>query len=319
MINSLALHQSPAAGERRSSWEGVFVVDKPSGCTSNRVLQELKRISGLRKMGYLGTLDPLATGVLPVFTGWTTKIIPFIPDSPKGYRGTMVLGKKTDTQDETGKVIFETDRDLPKRETVERISREFIGLREQVPPAYSALKHKGKPLYRWARQGMPIVKPARRITVEEWKIRDLEGSEVSFEVFCSPGTYIRTLCSDLGDRLGCGAYLKRLRRIQNGFFTLTQAHPLQAFQQVSNPEDLARLRIPLEEILKDLPEILVDASWKEKIKLGCPLRAGSGQIAAGPVKAGEPVRIHSLQKELWAIYEWTGTGEQLFRPLRVLI
>ena len=319
MKRKIPLQQPPADGEGRSPWEGIFVVDKPSGFTSNQVLQVLKKASGIKKMGYLGTLDPLATGVLPVFIGWTTKIIPFIPDSPKGYQGTMVLGKKTDTQDETGKLIFTTDRPLPPWETIEQVGREFIGIQEQVPPAYSALKYKGKPLYRWARQGIHIVKPARTITIEGLTIRNLQASLIGFEVFCSPGTYIRTLCSDLGDRLGCGAYLKTLRRIQSGLFTLEQAQPLQAFQQSSTPEEIEALKTPMEKLLKGLPEILVDASWRDKIKLGCPLKAESGTACTGLIKAGEPVGIKSLQNELWAIYEWTGTGEKLFKPLRILI
>jgi tRNA pseudouridine55 synthase len=319
MKSPSAARPTPDDRGKRSPWEGIFVVDKPSGFTSNRVLQELKKISGRKKMGYLGTLDPLATGVLPVFVGWATKIIPFIPDSPKGYQGTMVLGKKTDTQDGSGKLIFKSGKTLPGRETIEAACQKFVGEQEQVPPAYSALKHEGKPLYRWARQGIEIIKPPRKIFVETWTITHLRGAEVEFEVFCSPGTYIRTLCNDLGDRLGCGAYLKTLRRIQNGVFHLGQARPLEAFQRATAPEDVASLGIPPEDILNGLPEILVDASWKEKIKSGCPLRAGCHSLSPGPIRAGEPVRIKSLQKELWAIYAWTGTGERLFKPLRVLI
>ncbi|MBI5604015.1 MAG: tRNA pseudouridine(55) synthase TruB, partial [Deltaproteobacteria bacterium] len=232
----IALNSKPILAEpsEPSAWEGVLVVDKPAGMSSNKVLQGLRKAAGFQKMGYLGTLDPIATGVLPICIGWATKIIPFIPDHPKGYRAVMVLGKKTDTQDATGEVVSSYAQPLPDRKRIEEVFKLFIGPQEQVPPSFSALKYKGKPLYHWARRGIPIVKPPRQICIDSIETLHLDRERVGLEVFCSPGTYIRTLCNDIGDRLGCGAYLEGLQRVQSGPFTLSQAHGLEKVLQASS-------------------------------------------------------------------------------------
>jgi tRNA pseudouridine55 synthase len=302
-----------------SPWEGIMVVDKPAGMTSNRVIQTLRRITGMQKMGFLGTLDPIATGVLPVCIGWATKIIPFIPDHPKGYRAVMALGKKTDTQDATGQVISSTQGRLPDREQVKEVFKEFIGPQEQIPPSFSALKYKGKPLYHWARKGMPIVKPPRRIVIDSLTITGWEEEKVTFEVFCSPGTYIRTLCQDAGDRLGCGAYLKELQRIQSGPFTLAQAISLERLGQEWPAEKIKDLKIPLERILSHLPQIWVEGEWKEKIRQGRFLTQDQGVSPWPQIEPGIPVCVKGPQDELWAIYQREEASKPVFRPVRVII
>ncbi|MBI5584685.1 MAG: tRNA pseudouridine(55) synthase TruB, partial [Deltaproteobacteria bacterium] len=204
-------------------WEGLWVLDKPQGLTSNRVLQRLRKASGRLKMGYLGTLDPLATGVLPIGVGWATKLLPFIPDNPKEYRAEMTLGLTTDTQDITGNVLSRSDQPVPGRPALEEACRFFLGSQLQTPPAYSALKYRGKPLYRWAREGNPVIKPPRPIAIAAIRITAVSGQTVSLTVTCSPGTYIRTLCADIGERLGCGATLSALERLRSGPFTLEKA------------------------------------------------------------------------------------------------
>jgi tRNA pseudouridine55 synthase len=270
-------------------------------------------------MGYLGTLDPIATGVLPVCIGWATKIIPFIPDHPKGYRAVMVLGKKTDTQDATGQVISSSRQLPPDRGRIEEVFKEFIGPQEQVPPSFSALKYKGKPLYHWARKGIQVVKPPRRIAIESIKITDGEGERVTFDVFCSPGTYIRTLCNDVGDRLGCGAYLEELQRIQSGPFTLSLAVTLERFQQICNQEEIEALKIPLEKILHHLPQIWVEREWKEKIRQGRFLTPEQGISPWPQVEPGIPICVKGPKDELWAIYQKEGTSKPVFKPIRVII
>ncbi|MEW6188126.1 MAG: tRNA pseudouridine(55) synthase TruB [Thermodesulfobacteriota bacterium] len=302
-----------------SSGEGIVVVDKPAGMTSNRVIQILRKITGMQKMGYLGTLDPIATGVLPVCIGWATKIIPFIPDHPKGYRAVMVLGKKTDTQDATGQVISSTQDRLPDREQIEEAFKEFIGPQEQVPPSYSALKYKGKPLYHWARKGIPIIKPPRRIVIDSITIMDWEEEKVTFEVFCSPGTYIRTLCQDVGDRLGCGAHMGELQRIQSGPFILAQAVTLERLQQGWPAGKIEDFKIPLERILAHLPQIWVEGEWKEKIKQGRFLTQEQGISPWPQVEPGIPVCIKGPQDELWAIYQREEASKSVFKPVRVII
>ena len=300
-------------------WEGILVVNKSAGMTSNRVIQCLRKTTGIQKMGYLGTLDPIATGVLPICIGWATKIIPFIPDHPKGYRAVMVLGMKTDTQDATGQIISRSQKPLPGRKRIEGVLKEFIGLQEQVPPSFSALKYKGKPLYHWARRGIPIVKPPRRVTFDSIEVLSLEGERVAFEVFCSPGTYIRTLCHDVGDRLGCGAYLEELERIQSGPFSITQALTLERIQQASLRGEIGELKIPVDKILHHLPQIWVEGQWKEKIRQGRFLNQDPGISPWPHVEPGVPVCVKGPKDELWAIYQKEVNIKPTLKPIRVII
>jgi tRNA pseudouridine55 synthase len=302
-----------------SIWEGIWVVDKPTGMTSNKVLQRLRKATRLQRMGYLGTLDPIATGVLPVCVGWATKIIPFIPNHPKGYRAVMILGQKTDTQDSSGQVIQTTSQALPDPKRVEEVLQEFVGSQEQVPPSFSALKYKGKPLYHWARQGISIVKPPRQITIESITFLDMNAERVTFELFCSPGTYVRTLCHDVGEHLGCGAYLEQLQRIQSGPFTLDQAHPLEKIQKTSLIQEIEALKIPVEDILKFFPHLEVDWKWKEVIKQGGILPADAGHSPWPEVEPGKPIFLTGPQGDLWAVYQKVDPSKQLFKPIRVII
>lgn len=302
-----------------SAWEGIWVVDKPAGMTSNKVLQGLRKTTRFQKMGYLGTLDPIATGVLPICVGWATKIIPFIPNHPKGYRAVMVLGQKTDTQDGSGQVIRSSSQALPDRKKIEEVLLKFIGPQEQVPPSYSALKYKGKPLYHWARQGIPIIKPPRQITIESIEVLSLEGERVALEIFCSPGTYVRTLCNDVGDRLGCGAFLEQLQRIQSGPFILAQAQGLDKIQEISSLEEIEALKIPVDQILQGFPQIQVDWQWKETIRQGGFLASDSGLFPWPQVEPGTPIFVNSPKGELWAVYQKVGQSQNVYKPIRVII
>jgi tRNA pseudouridine55 synthase len=318
-MKSAPFQSPPGESSGSSDWEGIIVVNKPAGMTSNRVIQNLRQITRLQKMGYLGTLDPIATGVLPLCIGWATKIIPFIPNHPKGYRAVMVLGRTTDTQDATGQVIKTSRQTLPDRKRIEEVLREFIGLQEQVPPSFSALKYKGKPLYHWARKGIPIVKPPRRINIDSIKVLGVEGERVALEVFCSPGTYIRTLCNDVGDRLDCGAYLEELERIQSGPFFLSQAFTLERIQQATHPGEIEALKIPVEKILDHLPQVWVERQWREKIKQGRFLIQAPGISPWPQVEPGVPVCIKGPKDELWAIYQKEGNTKPTLKPIRVII
>jgi tRNA pseudouridine55 synthase len=318
-MKAIPSNSTPPEYSEPIDWEGILVVNKSAGMTSNRVIQCLRKTTGLQKMGYLGTLDPIATGVLPLCIGWATKIIPFIPDYPKGYRAVMVLGGKTDTQDSTGQVISTSQQPLPDRRQVEEVLKEFIGLQEQVPPSFSALKYKGKPLYHWARRGIAIVKPPRRITIDSIEVLGMEGKRVAFEVFCSPGTYIRTLCNDVGDHLGCGAYLQELERIQSGPFFISQAFTLEGILQASIRGEIGDLKIPVDKILHHLPQIWVEGQWKEKIKQGRFLNQAPGISPWPQVEPGVPVCVKGPKNELWAIYQKEVNIKPTLKPIRVII
>jgi tRNA pseudouridine55 synthase len=316
VLNSKRL-LSPSS--EQSPWEGIWVVDKPSGITSNKVLQGLRKTASFQKMGYMGTLDPIATGVLPICIGWATKIIPFIPDRPKGYRAVVILGKKTDTQDASGQVVSVSQKPLPDRKRIEKVFKEFIGPQEQVPPSYSALKYKGKPLYHWARRGIPIVKPPRQIIIDSIEILDWEGDRGSFEIYCSPGTYIRTLCNDLGDRLGCGAYMDALQRIQSGPFTLSQSQSLEKIQGGLTREEMEALKIPVNKILGDFPQIKVAWELKNKIKQGGFLTPDPAFSLWPQVDSRMPIFVKSPEDELWAVYQKMRPDQPVYKPIRVII
>ena len=205
---------------------GILLVDKPEGPSSARVVATAKRLTGARKVGHLGTLDPFATGLLPLAVNEATKIAQYFLDADKGYTGVMTLGAETDTQDRTGEVLFRRDPPLLGRQEIESLRCEFSGCLQQVPPMYSALKKDGARLYELARKGVEVEREPRRIRVEFNRLRQVGPAELEFELTCSKGTYVRTLAADIGRSLGCGAYLSRLRRVTSGPFRIAHATTL---------------------------------------------------------------------------------------------
>ncbi len=270
-------------------------------------------------MGHIGTLDPLATGVLPVCVGWATKLIPFIPVSPKVYRAQMVLGRSTDTQDVSGQVLRVSPEPPPRPEAIVKVCQSFVGKQRQIPPVYSALKFQGQPLYRLARRGKPVVKPSREITIESIRILEIDGAAVDFEVTCSSGTYIRTLCADIGEQLGCGAYLNTLQRTRSGPFTLDQAVPWEILEQAAVQGGQEAWRLPLDFILGEYPQVRVGELWKQKIRQGCWIEPEEALSDWPAVQPGEPVCVISPENHLLAIYHLSGDLKRELKPLRVLI
>ncbi len=206
---------------------GVFLVDKPEGPTSFTIVRNFRRILGMKKVGHAGTLDPFASGLLIVCAGRpATKLISAIMEGEKEYEATLTLGVETKTQDPEGDIIARHPVGRLSGLEIEKCLEEFRGEQDQVPPIYSALKHKGKPLYYYARKGIEIIKEARRVTISFLERLDGDGdiigdeATLSLRVVCSKGTYIRTLAADIGKRLGCGAYLSQLRRTRSGCFSI---------------------------------------------------------------------------------------------------
>ena len=206
--------------------DGFLVVDKPSGMTSHDVVSILRRTFQQKKIGHTGTLDPFATGVLPIALGEGTKAIPFLDESFKEYQAVMRLGISTDTLDFTGKVIDEREWGQITPETVSQTVLRFIGPILQTPPMYSALKRNGVPLYKLARNGESVVREPRRIEIQSLQIDRIDFPYVAVTVRCSKGTYVRTLADDIGEALGTGAHLAELRRTASGPFTLSTAKTL---------------------------------------------------------------------------------------------
>jgi tRNA pseudouridine55 synthase len=208
---------------RRATPSGILVLDKPEGMSSAQVVGRAKKLLGARKAGHAGTLDPFATGVLVCMLNQATRLGRFLLKGPKTYRAVLHLGLETDTQDGTGQVTDRQPLDAGIENRLADVFSHFEGEIEQRPPVYSALKHKGTPLYKLARQGQPVQKPARRVHITALRITAVELPEVRFEVTCSAGTYIRSLCADIGRMLGCGGHLSGLQRTCSSGFTLDEA------------------------------------------------------------------------------------------------
>ncbi len=250
---------------------GIIVVDKPPDMTSAQVVTQVKRILSVKKVGHTGTLDPFATGVLVCCINKATRLAQFLVYGKKRYEGVMRLGIRTDTQDFTGRVLStESDLKVTDRD-VHSALFSFLEVRHQNPPAYSALKHNGVPLYKLARQGTFVQKPPRRISIYGLEALDISLPHIRFEVCCSAGTYVRTLCADIGDTLGCGAHLTELCRIESGGFTLSEAISLNDLEMLNATGEISNHIIPMSVALRGIPGFSADDELVQKIQHGHPM------------------------------------------------
>jgi tRNA pseudouridine55 synthase len=242
---------------------GVILVNKPLGFSSNQLLQKVKWVYQAQKAGHTGTLDPAATGLLPICFGEATKFSQFLLDARKAYQTTAVLGVSTDTLDAEGQITqTKVVPVLTQSDLESLINSKFTGNIDQIPPMYSALKRDGKKLYELAREGIEVELEARSVTVLSNKLTRFELPQFDLEVVCSKGTYIRTLVADIGDELGCGAHVMSLHRTQHGQFSIDQAEELQTLEELKSKDDyssLDALLISIDELLIDLPKIQLDA------------------------------------------------------------
>ena len=219
---------------------GIISIDKPQGWTSQDVTARLRRVFNTRRIGHGGTLDPMATGVLPVFVGRATRGVEFFEHASKTYEATLRLGLTTDTEDITGKVLTESEARISEEEIL-RVLPQFRGEILQIPPMYSALKVNGQKLYDLARKGREVERQPRPITIHRLELVEFSGNEARITVECSKGTYIRTLCKDIGQALGCGGCMAALRRVQAGEYTITDSIPLeQLLAESERGEDVER-------------------------------------------------------------------------------
>lgn len=239
---------------------GILLLDKPIGLTSNAALQQVKRLFKAAKAGHTGNLDPLASGLLPLCFGEATKFSGFLLDSDKRYLATCQLGVTTTSADAEGEVLERRPVGEYSRAEVEAILARFIGEIEQIPPMHSAIKVNGQPLYKLAHQGKEIERKPRRITIYSLDLVSLEGDQMVLEVHCSKGTYVRTLAEDIGHQLGCGAHLSALRRTAAGPFSVAHAVSLPELEQLAGSDDLLSLDqalLPVEAALDDWPELIL--------------------------------------------------------------
>jgi tRNA pseudouridine55 synthase len=236
---------------------GVLLLDKPAGFSSNQALQRAKNLLQAAKAGHTGNLDPFATGLLPICFGEATKFSHTLLDADKVYRAIIKLGVVTTTGDIEGDIVSQQPANVGKQE-VERVLAGFVGEITQIPPMYSALKHQGKPLYEYARAGVEIERKPRQVTIYRLELVDFRAGELEIEVACSKGTYIRVLGEDIGARLGCGGHLTLLQRLQTGGFNLNEACTLEELEKLTQ-EGRDQGLLPVDALLKDLPEIQLDA------------------------------------------------------------
>jgi tRNA pseudouridine55 synthase len=323
----------PQAG---TALDGVLVLAKPLGWTSHDVVAKVRTLTRTRKAGHTGTLDPSATGVLVLCLGKATRIAEYLLNSDKAYRAVLRLGVSTDTQDATGTVVHRHTGGLPDDAAIRAVMGGLVGVHRQVPPMYSAVKVKGVPLYKSARAGRTVARQAREVTVRSLQVLGIaptasppkeEGGtivgvggarvpvapsnatgdgppptiDVLFDVVCSKGTYIRTLCADIGETLGVGGHLAGLERRKVGRFGIEEALSLEELAELAARDAVGTRLLSLTEVLADLPAITVDEAAAEGVCHGGAVPAGCVRGGDGPWAIGAPVRVHGPDGHLLGI------------------
>lgn len=261
---------------------GIISIDKPQGWTSQDVTARLRRVFNTRRIGHGGTLDPMATGVLPVFVGRATRAVEFFEHAEKTYETAVRLGLSTDTEDITGTVLREQPVRLT-REQLEAVLPEFRGQIMQTPPMYSALKVNGQKLYQLARKGREVERPSRPITIYRLELLDFSGQEARLVIECSKGTYIRTLCKDIGERLGCGGCMASLRRTRAGAYTLADSVPLERLLEESEAGmEVGHYLKPIDSMFLAHPSLVLSPAQERRCRNGnafpAPVSDGSWRV-----------------------------------------
>ena len=289
---------------------GVLVIDKPKGWTSHDVVARVRKMLNVKKAGHGGTLDPLATGVLPVYLNEGTKLVPFNLAGIKVYQATMRLGQETDTLDADGKVVCEKEGFSFSREEIEEVLGRFRGTIQQTPPLYSAIKQGGLPMYKRARSGERPSLKKREATIHVLTLQKVSLPFVTLEVTCGRGTYIRSLCADVGQALGCGAHLVELRRLRSGKFTAAQALSVEDLSRLADQGKVRERIIPLKDSVDISGEIWVESKTAERVRKGRPLHLSDlPEGKRGLIRKGQRVGLLHGAEKLLAIAESQGDGE----------
>ena len=249
-----------------TDFNGIIVLDKPMGKTSHDMVYFMRRLTGIKKIGHTGTLDPDATGVLPICIGSATKAADMMTLSDKRYRAKFILGNTTDTQDISGRILTDCEVNCTDAEIHDAVMS-FVGEYDQLPPMYSAIKQNGRKLYELAREGKITERETRRVNIKEIKILSL-GTETEIEVLCSKGTYIRTLCEDIGNKLGVGACMTALRRLQTGYFTEGDSYTCEELIKMKDEGRLADALISVDALFSDYEKIKLTPNQTKSVKNG---------------------------------------------------
>lgn len=295
---------------------GILPVRKPKGYTSHDIVAIVRRLTKQKKAGHTGTLDPEVEGVLPVCLGQATRLAEYLQDQPKRYQGGLKLGISTETEDQTGKIVEQVETVGPiETEQVEKVFARFVGPLEQVPPMYSAVKVGGRRLYELARKGIEVDRPSRTVHIYELKLKGItKGAypEISFEVLCSKGTYIRTLCVDIGKELGYPAHMTSLVRTQSGPFHLDDCYTLEELEQISGQNTWQKYLTRLDEAVSVLPSLVVRDEDAQKVYDGWNLQFPE---AGGKFRENQLVRVYTSSGVFCAVYRII--SDNLAKPEKV--
>ena len=296
-------------------YHGMINVYKEKGYTSHDVVAKLRGICKQKKIGHTGTLDPDAVGVLPVCLGCATRLCDMLTEKDKEYIAVLRLGIATDTQDITGKVLEEKEVDVPVEEVREAIAS-FQGEQLQIPPMYSALKVNGKKLYELAREGREIERKARPVTIHKIEILEENMPEVTIRVNCSKGTYIRTLCHDIGQKLYCGGTMVTLKRTRVGNFGIEGAYTLSRIEDMAKEGKLSEILLPVEKVFEKLPEITVKEEAMKALLNGNQLKEEEILNLSEETAKAEEVRVYGADGRFYGVYGYQ-EGRKLFCPIKM--
>jgi tRNA pseudouridine55 synthase len=298
--------------------DGILNIDKPAGKTSYGVVAVVKRLSGERRVGHAGTLDPAATGVLPVCLGQGTRFVEFLMDTTKAYRAQIELGTATDTYDSSGQVIQQGDPSGIDRAQVESALDSFRGSIRQTPPMYSAIKHRGRPLYELVRAGINIERKARTVQIHRLDLVTWQPPVATVEVECGKGTYIRSVAHDLGQLLGCGAHLKSLVRTRCGPFDIRDAIPMSKLEEAFRHGYWWNYVYPVDAMLQDFNAVVVGDAAENAIRKGSPVSLEHGEIKDNNSNARQYCRAYSVDGRFLGILGHV-PDKGIWQPKKVLI
>lgn len=297
-------------------WNGIINIYKEAGFTSHDVVAKMRGICRMKKIGHTGTLDPDATGVLPVCLGSGTKLCEFLTQKDKEYEAELLLGVVTDTQDTTGNVLCRSQVTVTPEE-VQRAAEGFLGDYEQIPPMYSALKVDGKRLYELARAGREVERKARPVVIHEIEVLDMELPRVHLRVVCSKGTYIRTLCSDIGEKLGCGGTMARLERTRSGRFTKENAVTLKELEQLRDQGKLDDLVIPVDEVFALYPALHMKIEFEKLTENGNSFLA-ENTVEGILYEPESRVRVYNTEGRFYGIYAYDKEKDR-YQPVKMFL
>lgn len=297
--------------------DGILNIYKEAGFTSHDVVAKLRGILHMKKIGHTGTLDPQATGVLPVCLGKATKACDMMTEKSKVYEAVLLLGVQTDTEDMTGKILKEQEVSCGEEQVRETI-KSFLGTYDQIPPMYSAIKINGKKLYELAREGKTIERKPRTVTIYELSILEINLPRVRLQITCSKGTYIRSLCRDIGEKLGCGGCMEQLIRTRVGHFLIENALTLHQIEALAKRERIEEVLEPTDRVFASYPAVFAGTADQKLVQNGNPLPEKHLNLTDQEKKQGQWIRLYDSEHNFVGIYQYDA-GQKRIKPVKMFL